>query len=491
MAVSGDVKDTVQRIGRRGLLGAGLLAALSGADGGMQLQAAEATPNPLDDARVRTAHVLRRAGFGASPAEIDQFVAMGYQPTVDWLLFSEDRPDAADALVEPFVYDPTPDSNPPTGKEGKQREAFKRWWLLRMRYTSRPLVEKMTLFWHGLLTSGFGKVNSVPYLQQQNELLRANALGSYQSMLIGVSKDPAMLLWLDGNNSRKRSPNENYGRELMELFSMGIGNYTEEDVKSAARAFTGYLVNQQTGKVEFRPREWDEGEKTFLGQTGRWDGNDIIDIICRQRTTAEYISKRLFSFFAYRNPAPATVSRLADVFQTSGYNIRMVMREIFLSPEFVSPQAYRALVKSPVELVVGTLRTLDLDTDADGLPYQTRIMGQDIFNPPNVAGWPGGAAWLSNSVWLQRINWLNSMVTKRNGPEGTILAMNEGAGTPAGLLHAYTRDLVDGVLEPDRRAAIEGLALQGAPATLTPQFLNRQARHAVYLLLASPDYQLA
>lgn len=478
MTVSPDVKEVAARFGRRGLLTAGLLTALSGREAVLPPRA-EATPNPLGDPRVRTAHLLRRAGFGASPAEVEQFTAMGYQAAVDWLLFYDDRPDAALEKLPTFSFDTT------------KREDLKRWWLLRMRYTDRPLQEKMTLFWHGLLTSGFGKVNSIQALEAQNELLRANALGNYQALLIGISKDPAMLHWLDGHNSRKRSPNENYGRELLELFSMGIGNYTEDDVKAAARAFTGWLVNKDYSAAEFRPREWDDGEKTFLGQTGRWDGNDIIDIICRQRATAEYISKRLFSFFAYRNPMPETVSRLADVFTHSGYNIRAVMREIFLSPEFSSAQAYRALVKSPVELVVGTLRTLGLDTDGEGLAYQTRIMGQDIFNPPNVAGWPGGAAWLNSATWLQRVNYANAVVVKRKGPEGTVLAMDSGAGSPAGLLQHYLGNLVDGQMDSERRTAIEAFARAGAPATLTPQFMNRQARHLVYLLMAGPEYQLA
>jgi uncharacterized protein (DUF1800 family) len=250
-------------------------------------------------------------------------------------------------------------------------------------------------------------------------------------------------------------------------------------------------VNRDTGAAEFRPREWDDGEKTFLGQTGRWDGNDIIDIVCRQRATAEYISRRLFSFFAYRNPAPETVSRLADVFISSGYNIRMVMRALLLSPEFSSPQAYRALVKSPVELLIGALRTLGLETDGEALWPLARIMGQDLFFPPSVAGWPGGQAWLTSSAWFQRVNFMNTLAVNRKGPEGTVLQVSAASGSPAGLLQQYINDLLDGVMEPERRAAIEALALPGAAAALTPAFMDRQARHAVYLLLASPEYQLA
>jgi uncharacterized protein (DUF1800 family) len=424
-------------------------------------------------------HLLRRAGFGASPEEIDQYLAMGYDATVDWLLNYDGRPEPAEDKIASLTFDMT------------KREDLKRWWFVRMRYTNRPLQEKMTLFWHGLLTSGFSKVNRPDLLLRQNDLLRVNALGNFQTLMIAVSQDPAMLLWLDGNNSRRQAPNENYARELMELFTMGIGNYTETDVKEAARAFTGWTVNRTTGEAEFNPRAHDAATKTFLGQTGNWDGNDIVDIIMRQRATAEYISKRLFSFFAYRNPASATVSHLADVFTDSGYNIKQVVREILLSPEFSSPQAYRALVKSPVELVVGALRTLGLETDATGLPYATRLMGQDIFDPPNVAGWPGRPAWLNSATWLQRVNFMNTLVTRRKGPEGATLVMAADGGDPRVLGQRLLDTLVDGNLGACRRDALESYIYAGAPTTLTAAFANRQGRHLVYLLLASPEYQLA
>lgn len=484
MAVAPGTKQTMAKVGRRGLLAGAALAALTVGDS-VRLPAAGAAPNPLADPRVRTAHLFRRAGFGATPEELDQFTAMGYDAAVDWLLTADQRPDAAETLVGPFVVDPAK-------PEGQNREALRRWWLLRMRYTDRPLHEKMTLFWHGLLTSGFRKVNSVAFMHRQNEFLRANALGNFQTLLVGIAKDPAMLQWLDGNNSRRRAPNENFARELLELFSMGIGHYTEHDVREAARAFTGWSINREMGEAQFNPRQWDDGVKTFLGHTGRWDGNDIIDIVVRQRATAEYVSRRIFAFLAYRDPEPATVARLADVFTASGYNVRMVVREVLLSPEFSSARAYRALVKSPVELVVGALRALDIDTDGEGLPYQTRVMGQDLFDPPNVAGWPGGAAWLTSAFWLRRVNFVNAVVTRRRGPQPQTARLAAAApASPADLVGRFADLLVDGVLAPERRAIIEAVALADAPETLTPQYLNRQGRHLLYLLLGGPEYQLA
>ncbi len=465
---------------RRGFLTGGLLSLLAGAAPGLPtVAAAEDAPNLLTQPRVRMAHLLRRAGFGATPAQLDQFVAMGYEATVDWLLNFQDRPDAADARLEGMQFD------------FAKREELKRWWVVRMLATDRPLQEKMTLFWHGLLTSGFSKVNKPELMQQQNELLRAHALGNVRTLLKAVSKDPAMLVWLDGNNSRKKAANENYARELMELFTMGIGNYTEADVKESARAFTGWTVNRDTFQAEFRWAQHDGGVKTFLGQTGRWGGDDIVDIILRQRVTAEYLSRRLFSFFGYRNPSRDTVGLLADVFTGSNWDIKAVMGALLLSDEFSSAPAYRALVKSPAEYLVGLLRTLNVETDGAGMPFQLREMGQDLLDPPNVAGWPGGGAWINSATWLQRVNFANGLITRRKGAPSASLTVAQPGDDPRALSQRLIDLLLDGNFDPARRANIEAWIYQNAPATLTTAFLNRQGRHLAYLLLASPDYQLA
>lgn len=471
------VMEPVSNVRRRAFLGAAVLGGVGAAKLAMAQEAA-AAPNPLDDPRTRLAHLLRRAGLGASPAEFDQFYAMGYHATIDWLLNYEGRNDVAEDRLAAATFDFT------------KREDLKRWWVVRMLTTNRPLQEKMVLFWHGLLTSGLGKVNDPLLMLRQNEFLRRNALGNFQTILAGITKDAAMLLWLDGHNSRKRAPNENYARELMELFTMGRGHYTEDDVKEAARAFTGWSVNRETREVSFNPKQFDDGQKTFLGRTGRWDANDIVDILVHQRATAEYISRRLFQFFAYREPSEQLVGRLGDVFEVSGFNIKQVVRAILLSNEFTAAPAYRALVKSPVELVVGTYRTLGLESTGDGLAGLMRAMGQDLFDPPNVAGWPGGAAWLNSNSWLQRVNFVNGIATRRKGDAGSFFTLADNL-PPRQQGDQLMLQLVDGNLEPAQRSAVESYVYGGPAATLNRTFANRQGRDLAYLLMASPEYQLA
>jgi uncharacterized protein (DUF1800 family) len=241
--------------------------------------------------RAQTNHLFRRAAFGASRADLDQHGDRQPPAIAMSLVNYQDVPN--DALEERLGA---------ANLDVTKRDALQRWWLLRMMYTSRPFEERMTLFWHGILTTAFTKVNKPDLLLQQNDFLRQNALGSFRDILVGISKDPAMLIWLDGATNRKGKPNENYARELMELFSMGIGNYTEDDVREGARALTGWtLAGAKEGPTEavFRAGQHDDGQKTFLGQTGNFGLEEIVDIIVKQPATAQYLSRRLFSFFAY------------------------------------------------------------------------------------------------------------------------------------------------------------------------------------------------
>ena len=239
---------------------------------------------------------------------------------------------------------------------------LQRWWLLRMVYTQRPLQEKMTLFWHGLLTSAFSRVGQTGPMIYQNQLFREQALGNFDVILKAVSRDPAMLIWLDSRINRKAAPNENFARELMELFTMGVGNYTEQDVRESARAFTGWSLGSSA--FFFNPAQHDDGVKKFLGESGNFTGDDIIDIIVKQPATASYISRRLFSFFAYDDPEPEVMARLERVFQSSLYSIKAVVREILTSDAFYSQKAFRSHPKSPTELAASTMRTLEIDPEA-------------------------------------------------------------------------------------------------------------------------------
>ena len=371
---------------------------------------------------------------------------------------------------------------------------LQRWWLQRMAYSARPLQEKMTLFWHGILTSSFRKTGRGPQTLDQNQLFRSGGMGRYDVLLKSISRDPAMMIYLDSRSNKKAAPNENYSRELMELFSLGIGHFTEEDVRESARAFTGWQLRRKT-EFLFNSRQHDFGVKRFLGQSGSFDGDDIVDIIMSQPAAAEYICTRLWSFFAYPDPEPAVVSRLADIFRQNNTQIRPVVRAIFESEEFYSNRAVAALVKAPAELAAGTVRTLGVNTDFRRLDYPIESMGQVLFDPPNVAGWPGGVAWLNSSSLLQRINLANTVATARSksmrfDPTGLLASRDLN---DASAVVEFLGDLLLGgrLREPESRLLSSFLESLNNPAyEFKGKPSEEKLRSVVYLLLASPDYQL-
>jgi len=368
----------------------------------------------LTSPRVRTAHLLRRAGFGATATELGHYSDMGASAATDALLGYST---VSNASLESAL----PPLDPATMTPGAATVAgLQAWWLQRMTETARPLEEKMTLFWHGLLTSGLDK-SGPAQLFVQNELYRRMALGNFDELLKAVSKDPAMMVYLDTETNRKGKPNENYARELMELFTTGIGHYTEDDVRESARAFTGWTLSggvqkrYATGSL-FTPRFHDAGLKTFMGKTGTFTGDDIIEMIVPLRATAERLSSRLFAFFAYPNPESDIVHHLADVFQQNHYNVGAVVKAIFHLDAFYTPKAYRSLIKSPAELAASVLKA----TTADHKGYLAAAaampaMGQLLFYPPNVAGWPAGTSWINSSTLLARINFANAAAARAQG----------------------------------------------------------------------------
>src|SRR2546421_7710153 len=345
----------------------------------------------LTDERVRVSHLLRRAGFAATPGELDRYAAMGTRGTTTALL---DDQRVSNAALEAQL----PSIDFSGARPAVSTTAMQGWWLQRMAETARPLEEKMTLFWHGLLTSGLDKAGP-EQMFTQNALFRSMALGNFDDLLKAVSKDPAMMVYLDTETNRKGKPNENYARELMELFTTGIGHYTEDDVRESARAFTGWMLTggkqlRYTTASAFNPKYFYSGQKTFMGKTGNLTGDDIVEMLVPLRATAERLSTRLFNFFAYPNPEPEIVRHLADTFQQSRYNVGAVVREIFAMDAFYSPRAYRALIKSPAELAAQTLRATGGDVKAYGAAVTaSAAMGQVLFYPPNVAGWPAGPSW--------------------------------------------------------------------------------------------------
>ncbi|MBK9547288.1 MAG: DUF1800 domain-containing protein [Dehalococcoidia bacterium] len=471
--------------------------------------AADELKKPIEDPKVRAAHLLRRAGWGGSAAQIAEFAALDRETAADRLLNFESVDNAAlDAKIAAANFNLT---TPGRGLDGKRPPLIRdmsRWWLYRMSYSQKPLEERMTFIWHGLLTTQQSQIGFQRSKQMitQNELFRAHALGQYDVLLKAVSKDPAMMTYLNTVDSTKEHPNENYARELMELYSMGEGNYTENDVRESARAFTGWRLTPPTKvqppaglsekeRDEYLDQLWgayepafvlntklhDSGSKTFLGQTGNWGGDDIVDIIMKQPATARFITKRLFSEFAYRDPDPATIDRLVEVWNSSNHNVKAVVRAILTSDEFYSRRAYRALVRSPLEFMVGAVRGLEVETDWLTVEQSAAGMDQRLYEPPSVAGWPGGEVWLSSGTFFGRVNFLDATLFPKN--KAVAIPSLSSQATAEATVDEALRRLVDDDIAPEARQSIYAYA-----RTIT----NPQERAAAvaYLVLASPEYQL-
>jgi uncharacterized protein (DUF1800 family) len=408
----------IARLGRRGFVGG---AAVVSATLWLPRVSRAAQAMGFDDAR----HLLSRTSFGATPAEIEALASLDYATAVDRLL-AKTHPQAltaAPAWVNegPAALRQRQQQADKARKEGAQAQAarpvqeegreLRVWWVEEMLATDQPLVEKMTLFWHNHFTSSVAKVRYVPSLYWQNVLFRREAVGNFATLLKTVARDPAMLIYLDGVRSVARQPNENFARELLELFTLGEGHYSEADIKNAARAFTGWSIDRETGHFVDHLQQHDGGEKTFLGQTGNFNGDDIIAIVLRQPRTAETIVEKLWREFISLKPDPAEVKRLAAIFRNGGYEMKPLMRALLLSPAFRDPANRGALIKSPVELIVGTVHVLGLPVpEKTGLVRMMAGLGQSPFDPPNVKGWPGGESWITTNTLLLRQQFLRRMV---------------------------------------------------------------------------------
>src|SRR6185436_16410764 len=405
---------------------------------------------PADWTYSRAAHLMERSGFGATPEEIERLAALTPKQVVDWLV---DYESIDNSDLKPFdesgIWDPGMDPFPPSraeavriarekgvglgvkvAPEGTQRrlqgvvdkffyglyangietQRLGLWWANRMIATKRPLEEKLTLFWHGHFATAENKVRDYRMMLQQNLMLRKNASGSFRDLLVGILKDPAMLVYLDNGENIKSHPNENFGRELLELFSMGVGNYSEKDVREAARAFTGWTNNVL--EFKFDTEQHDAGQKIFLGQSGPFNGEDIIDIILKQPVTAEFVSAKLYKFFVRDEVSASVRTGLGQTFRSSGYQVKPLLKQLFLSKDFYSEPATATQIKGPVQLVVSTYKKLGL-REVPTIPDFGRMtagLGQALFDPPNVAGWAGGRTWITPSTFLQRGNLLRGVI---------------------------------------------------------------------------------
>lgn len=405
------------------------------------------------------AHLMRRAGFGAPYEELEARAAKGYEATVEELLRADENLDWEEDLARRHMIG---------GHLGNAMPEIQGYWMQRMISTTRPLREKMTLFWHTILCSGDSKIDHPETMDTHIDMVRENALGRYPDLLVALSRDPGMIIYLDNRYSHKDSINENYGRELLELFSMGVGNYTEDDIKMAARAFTGWTLapamssalpyQRHAFKFQYDPEDHDDGEKVFLGQRGRFNGDDIINIIARQPATARFIARHLYDFFVadeVQVPAwqstpprdPAAVNVLADAYLQSNYDIRSVLRVLFNSGFFKDESVWYARVKSPVEVVVGTMRLVgDHLTPAPGIESlvgEAGGMGQILLNPPSVEGWHGGKEWINSGALVNRVNFVANRVGDLSLPGVQRIVARLGDNTEP----ISPSDFVDGCLE--------------------------------------------
>ena len=405
------------------------------------------------------AHLMRRAGFGATYEELEARAAKGYETTVDELVFPDDHgvPAYDELTLARYFPDMEVPSAPAMGTAN---------FMYHLYTTPRPLVEKMTLFWHMVFATGNSKVDNPPEMLQQIEMFRQHGMGNYKELLVRLSKDPSMIFWLDNNENHKLAPNENWGRELLELFSMGQGHYSEDDVKTAARAFTGWTILPKIPRTPYQRHHWkfifkaedhDHGEKTFLGRTGNFNGEDIIDIIVDEPATALFMARHLYNFFVadeVQVPSwldieardPEAVKAISDTFVESGFDIKTTLRFIFNSSFFKDESVWFAKVKNPAEVVAGTIRLIgDFQEPRPGaLPMglEGAYQGQDLINPPSVEGWHTGREWIDTGSLVRRVNFVADSLGRTDMPGVKAIINRLGS---AGTL--TPDELVDGCLE--------------------------------------------
>jgi uncharacterized protein (DUF1800 family) len=387
-------------------------------------------------------HLYNRAGFGARPSEIEAGVAMGKAALVEALVSKR-------VEVEPFFWEriEAPDPKairelPADEQREKQREfrekdrrqllEYTAWWYDRLASGEDPLRERMVLFWHGFFTSSVEDVKRNWLLIQQNQLVRDHALASYSELLSAMLRDPAMLTYLDNQVNRKGNPNENLARELMELFSLGVGNYTEEDVKEAARALTGRGINRD-GEYELHPRQHDDGKKTILGKSGKFDGDDLVAILLKQEACSRWVSKRLIAYFEGVPPTPERVAAYATFLREHDYELQPFLKRLFLDPAFYRDEVVGARVQGPVDFMVGLSRRLGVRVPPIVLGGGAALLGQRLFAPPSVKGWEEGEPWITTATLMQRGNlagFVLGVVKVDDVMSGSDLEMSDATDAP-------------------------------------------------------------
>ncbi len=475
------------RGGLLALLCAGTVAVHAATPLAAPVAAAQLAPQHLNADQAR--HLLVRAGFAPSQAEVHAIAGQSAKDAVAGIV--------ARAQSAKTLY-PAPDfvSQPPPipyaylkTKEEQQASRrqqllegleFKTWWVREMIETPTPLAERMTLFWHNHFATSQQKVVRSQAMWRQQQLLRANALGNFRTLLHGIAKDPAMLVYLDGANSRKEAPNENFAREVMELFTLGEatqgGGYTEQDIKEAARAFTGWSVERDDFSFRLRPAFHDGGAKTVLGRTGNFDGDAVLDLMLEQPAAARFITAKLWKEFVSPTPDAAEVARIAQRFQAGGYEIAPLVRDLFMTDAFWSTANPGSLVKSPIDLVVGTVRQFGFSyTDAMPFALKSAQLGQNLLVPPNVKGWPGYTDWINATSLLERKRFTEQLfraVELKGESRMAPIAMG-----PDGRAMGSTPGMADG-MRPMQQMRAEFEADKGGPGS-TRQALALLGRDGV------------
>jgi uncharacterized protein (DUF1800 family) len=487
-------------------------------------------PLPSDRWNFTTAaHLLNRAGFGGPPAEVDWLASLTPAQAVSHFVDYEEvtvslagpdwaKPDPERAERYRAAQQASPEERQKILREAQrtvrgQMMELRNWWLQRMVSGPRPLQERLTLFWHGHFATSIEKVRD-PYLMwRQNDLFRRHAMGNWLELLVEVARDPAMLVWLDQAQSRKEHPNENFAREVMELFALGEGHYTEKDVTEAARALTGWSYDRRDQEFIERPFAHDRGVKTIFGRSGNFNGEDFLEMVVAQPQAARFITARIWDFFAGKPPSEQVTAALAEVFRGAGNTFKPMLQTMFLSEEFYSASIIRNQVKSPVQWLVGSVRVLERPLPGPLICFGLmRNLGQELFAPPNVKGWDGGLSWITTNTLLARYNEAATLVQGDPTPAAAgMFPRNPNAGQQMArrlsnlriggadveklfsehertdkdaLVPALEKRLLQGKLRPDQERVLRDYLAGKVPLD------NEAVRGAIRLVMSTPEYQL-
>jgi uncharacterized protein (DUF1800 family) len=443
--------------------------------------------DPWDQAKV--AHLHRRAGFGGTHAELERDLKEGPPASIERFLNPRKPTSEETQIVESLKQGVL---------ESRDDERSKAWWLYRFLYDPDPLREKMTFFWHSHFATSNRKVENAALMLQQNETLRLHALDDFGTLLTAIISDPAMLVWLDGNKNRREKPNENFAREFLELFTLGVGHFAERDVREAARAFTGWTtVRGDSGRLgpppiyAFDAEKYDDGPKTFLGSSGRWNATDIVRMVLNQPATAEFLCRKLYRFFVreIQEPTDELIKPLAQELRAHQYSIRHILDVILRSRHFYDRIVHCQRIKSPVEWSVALCKTLEVPRDNINLlalAAACERQGQDLFHPPNVKGWDGGKTWLTSATVLARTNWANDVIWGNADlglkPYDPLAWASRHGIKPKNAATAFVDLMLQNDVDPDRRALLLKTGADGKGNSL---------RKALQLIVHCPEYQLA